>query len=110
MIDEIELKKASNFYNIKCKLLPNQNIIIAYNGDDWLADYNSLTKKFILYHKNLRKNKTHKCQYHYQRSFKDIWYMLRYIKEHKRDYGCYRKLYKMNKLFEKLEENSAKGK
>ena len=34
--------------------------------------------------------------------------MLRYIKEHKRNYGCYRKLYKMNKLFEKLEENKCK--
>lgn len=108
MIDKNSLEKASRFYNINYKILPNNKISITYKGDSWLVCYDN--KRIKLYHKNLFRNKTHKCKYHHQRDFKDVWYMLRYIKEHKRNYGELRKLDRVNRLLNKLNSNVAMNK
>lgn len=105
MIDEVTLKKASRFYNLKSKLV-NKNTALVVNGiDQWLIEYDKNTDRYMLFHKNKANNRTQKFKYHYQRDFLDIWYMFRYIKEHKRGYKRYRKMHRINELFKQIKEN-----
>lgn len=107
MLNELELKKASNYYNLNYKILPDNNSFLTkHMGDEWLVEYNSHTKKYELYHKNKVCNKTSKFHFHPQRTFYDIWYMFRYIIQHKNQYKKYSKLYRMNELYKKINKNS----
>jgi len=100
MLNSIELKRASKFYNIQYKMLPNNTISVVCNGESWLIK--PVDNKYKLYHKNTRRNPSLKCRYHYQRDFRDFWYMFRYIKEHKKNYGKLKSLHKINRLFDKI--------